>query len=146
VEKGDSLAGLLFEMGSCADPRQLSRVIQRLDNLVYRPKDAALRRAFGEIVKVFLSNKKGYVLQVNNINDLTEIHNMLSKRLEQWEASVLEKGIEKGESTLLHRQLTHRFGSLPQWAEDKLATADSETLEKWGLAFLEADSIDDVLQ
>jgi len=152
IEKGDSLAGLLFEMGNCADPRQLSHVIQRLDNLVYRPEDAALRRAFGEIVKVFLSNKKGYALQINNINDLTEIHNMLSKRLEQWEASIFEKGIEQGidkgfeqgESSLLHRQLTHRFGPLPQWAEDKLATADSTTLEKWGLACLDADSLDDV--
>jgi len=37
---------------------------------------------------------------------------MLSKRLEEWETSILEKGIEKaiekGESSLLHRQLTHR--------------------------------------
>jgi len=79
--------------------------------------------------------EKGYVLQGNNINDLTEIHNMLSKRLEGWEASILEKGIEKGESSLLHRQLPHHFGPLPQWAEDKLAAADSETLEKWGLRF-----------
>ena len=113
MEKGDSLAGLLFEMGNCVDPRQLNSVIQRLDNLVYQPKDATLRRTFGEIVNVFLSRKKGYILQVNNINDLTEIHNMLSKRLEQWEASILEKGIEKGESTLLFRQLTQRFGPLP---------------------------------
>ena len=45
---------------------------------------------------------------------------------------------------MLLRQLERRFGALPGWASDRIATADSVALEEWGLRVLDARSLDDV--
>ncbi len=102
------------------------------------------------------AQRQGLNLQTEYITELSEIQQMLSTRLDQWEEEVqkkgfekgreegIEKGIEKGraegetigkqlgESTLLRRQLERRYGPLPTWVKEKLATADSQTLEHWG--------------
>ena len=38
------------------------------------------------------------------------------------------------------------FKLVEEWAENKLATADSQTLEHWGLLFLDATSLEDVFK
>lgn len=42
------------------------------------------------------------------------------------------EGILVGEARLLHRLLERRFGSLPTWAEARLAKAVEEDLVRWG--------------
>ncbi len=67
---------------------------------------------------------------------------------EQWERQGLEKGIEKGipvgEVLLLKRQLTRRFGPIPQWVEAKLAEAEPAQLEVWGERVLDAPLLEAV--
>jgi hypothetical protein len=46
---------------------------------------------------------------------------------------------------LLLRLLERRFGTLPGWALDRIATADTVALEEWSLRVLDATSLDDVL-
>jgi hypothetical protein len=46
---------------------------------------------------------------------------------------------------LLTRQIKHRFGPLPAWAQDRIAAADIGALEEWGLRLLDGKSLDDVL-
>ncbi|MDR2690310.1 MAG: DUF4351 domain-containing protein [Azoarcus sp.] len=46
---------------------------------------------------------------------------------------------------MLIRQLTYRFGPLPQWARVRLNAADSAQLEAWFDASLDARSLTDVL-
>ena len=57
-----------------------------------------------------------------------------------------QKGIEKGESVLLKRQLEQRFGPLPEWAVGKLENGDREAFERWGLQILEAASLEEALK
>ena len=69
----------------------------------------------------------------------------------------LQKGIKKGlaqgarmcrqecEAALLYRQLTRRFGPLPDWVEDLLRRASIEELETWGDRVLDAAQLADVL-
>ena len=77
---------------------------------------------------------------------------MLASRAETWKQQWLQEGKQKGEqegrrkgeAAMLLRQLERRFGALPGWASDRIATADSVALEEWGLRVLDARSLDDV--
>ncbi len=55
------------------------------------------------------------------------------------------EGIQLGKAQLLERLLKLRFGVLPSWVEEKLASADGLKLETWSDAVLSATSIEDVL-
>ena len=52
----------------------------------------------------------------------------------------IEKGIEQGEARLLKQLLTWRFGSLPAWAEARLAGAEPARLETWAKRVLDAQT------
>ena len=94
-------------------------------------------------------------------DELLEVRNMLATRAEtlkrQWlqegeqkgrlEARLEgeQKGRQEGEASLLLRLLERRFGALPDWARDRIATADTASLEEWGLRVLDAGSLDGVL-
>jgi hypothetical protein len=41
--------------------------------------------------------------------------------------------------------MERRFGPLPDWAADRVRTAETGLLEEWGLRLLDAGSLDDVL-
>ncbi len=83
---------------------------------------------------------------------------MLSTRIKKWEQEIAEKGLkkglekgreegmQKGEAYLLSRQLELKFGALPQWVEDKIAAADKNTLENWGLRLITADTLNKVFE
>ena len=55
-----------------------------------------------------------------------------------------KKSLPQGESQILCRQLTRRFGPLPEWAEAKLSQASTDQLEHWADRILDADSLDAV--
>ncbi len=56
----------------------------------------------------------------------------------------IQQGMQQGSNKVLIIQLTHRFGSLPKWAEEKIHNADIKTLEKWSLKLLSARELDEV--
>ncbi|RUQ32303.1 MAG: DUF4351 domain-containing protein [Candidatus Competibacteraceae bacterium] len=53
----------------------------------------------------------------------------------------LQQGLQQGESLLLRRLLTRRFGPLPEWAERRLTDAEPAQLERWGERVLEAATL-----
>jgi hypothetical protein len=59
---------------------------------------------------------------------------------------IMEKGEKTGSRHMLTQLLTTRFGDLPIWAVDRLAAADTETLNQWGVRLLSASSLEDCLQ
>ncbi len=61
-----------------------------------------------------------------------------------WERKGLEKGLLKGEATILKRQLNRRFDGLPGWVEERLAQASREQLESWADRVLDAKRLEDV--
>ncbi|MDR2032092.1 MAG: DUF4351 domain-containing protein, partial [Azoarcus sp.] len=61
-------------------------------------------------------------------------------RVEGW-----EKGRLEGEAAMLARQLSRRFGPLPEWARERVRRADAVQLEAWADAVLEAGSLAEVL-
>lgn len=55
-----------------------------------------------------------------------------------------KRGEQRGEQRVLERQLRRRFGSLPGWVEQRLAAADSATLEDWAEKVLDAESLEQI--
>ena len=55
-----------------------------------------------------------------------------------------EEGREDEAAHVLRRLLKRRFGEVPQWAEEKLSSADAEQLEEWAEELVVSDSLDDV--
>lgn len=55
------------------------------------------------------------------------------------------RGMAKGLRAMVEAQLRIRFGELPDHVRDRIAEANSEVLQKWGLRVLTATSADDVV-
>ncbi|MBF0416198.1 MAG: DUF4351 domain-containing protein [Magnetococcales bacterium] len=53
-------------------------------------------------------------------------------------------GIQIGEAKILPRLLQRRFGTVPEWANERIAKADLSSLEEWSLRIFDAQSLDDV--
>jgi len=49
-------------------------------------------------------------------------------------------------ATELSRQLELKYGSVPDWAQAKIAAANKDTLEQWGLKLLSAHSLEEVFE
>ena len=57
----------------------------------------------------------------------------------------MQEGMQKGEVQVLIRQLSQKFGKIPEDKRRKIESADSETLLKWSERVLTANSLDEVL-
>ena len=58
----------------------------------------------------------------------------------------LAQGIVQGESALLARMLTRRFGPLPTETQTRLAAASTPQLEHWADRVFDAESLDEVFR
>ena len=56
----------------------------------------------------------------------------------------LSQGRQEGQLELITRQLTRRFGPLPEWATARLQAADASQLEQWADRVLDAPSLEAV--
>ncbi|MFM8444709.1 MAG: DUF4351 domain-containing protein [Methylococcus sp.] len=54
------------------------------------------------------------------------------------------QGQQLGEALILRRQLTRRFGPLPDWAEQRLQGATPIELESWAERVLDAPTLEAV--
>ncbi|MBF0148605.1 MAG: DUF4351 domain-containing protein, partial [Magnetococcales bacterium] len=62
----------------------------------------------------------------------------------EWTKEWKREGIQIGEAKILTRLLQRRFGTVPDWASEKIAKADLSSLEEWSLRIFDAQSLDDV--
>jgi len=136
----------------------LDSVILRIDKILSHTDDADLRQAILMWVKHVLASKKPFAAQAAHISSLSEVHDMLSERMDKWialqEQAILAKGIEqgiekgigKGERLVLQRQMAKRFGALPEWALRRLEQATQAELEHWADQILEASTLEALFQ
>ena len=159
----DTLPALLFRLEGSPDPE---RVVALADALLAwfarHPGFEGLRSVFAELLGVMVGP---LAPDVRVPEELLEVRNMLASRAETWKQQWLQEGRQEGEqkgrqegrqegeqkgrlageAAILIRQLERRFGALPVWARDRIASADTVALEEWGLRVLDAGSLDDVL-
>ena len=68
----------------------------------------------------------------------------IDEYIEQGRKKGKQEGRQQAGYKILSTQLTHRFGTLPKWATEKIDNADIDTLEKWSLRLLSAKKLDEV--
>ena len=68
----------------------------------------------------------------------------LQKGLRKGRKEGLQQGERGGAATLLKTQLERKFGPLPEWADARMAQADTATLQQWALKVLDATRLEDV--
>ncbi len=157
LERLDNLTAALIQAEMAESD---ARVINVIGKLVIRLDDERytdLRSAFAALFAHRFSRVPGLGEGLTAIQDLTEMHTMLSERVKEWshlhrQAGLkegleqgLERGIELGEARTLKRQLTKRFGELPADVLQQIDTATLVQLEVWLDRVLDADSLAAVL-
>jgi flagellar biosynthesis/type III secretory pathway protein FliH len=70
----------------------------------------------------------------------------LIEGIEQGIEQGLEKGRKEGEILVLQRQLTRKFGTLPDYLTGKIAHASQQELESWLDKVIDADNLDGIFQ
>ena len=73
--------------------------------------------------------------------DLLETNSVIRELVEER----VEEKVRGAESRLVRALLQRRFGQIPDWAEQRLQTADPATLERWAVRLLDAPNLEDAL-
>jgi len=123
------------------DIRQLTATLRDWYN---EPNLASLQRAIVTWLRRVLLPARLPGIEIPEVRTFQEMNAMLAERVTEWTKEWEEKGMQKGEVSLLTRLLVHRFGELPSWAEDRLTKATTEELEHWGERVLDASSLEEV--
>lgn len=95
-------------------------------------------------------NRNFEVLYIERIKRIEEEYNMsftLTAERHGFEQGIeqgIQKGVHLGEAGLLMRQLQAKFNTLPETYVEKIKTADTNTLSRWGINFVNAESLDDI--
>ncbi len=156
----DALPALLFRLESSPDPEQVVALADAVLGWFARhPGFEALRSAFAALLRGLMGP---LAPEVRMPEELQEVRNMLATRAEAWKQQWLlegeqkgeqkgrragrQEGRQEGEAAFLTRLLERRFGPLPAWASERIAAADTNALEEWGLRVLESGSLDEILQ
>jgi len=63
-----------------------------------------------------------------------------------WIIDAERKGERKGELTVLRRQIEKRFGAIPSWAAEQLATRSTVELEELSVRVLDAQDIEELMK
>ena len=79
------------------------------------------------------------------LNDILE-HKVLGREFKKGIEQGLKEGLYQGASTVLRRLIEKRFGSLPDWAEERLAERNATELEDLSVRVLDAKSVEDLLK
>jgi len=153
--RGEALARVtLLTLKHIFDPH-LSDKLPGIINLL---QDIDSRQTALEILEILLryvvkSTKRFAEKDIFEILEQTSMEDNIMKTfideyIEQGMKKGRKEGMQQGRQQagykILSTQLTHRFGTLPQWVTEKINNADLDTLEKWSLRLLSAEKLDEV--
>jgi hypothetical protein len=122
-----------------------------------RDKREAIRRVLSKAAMLSGPARQSVLRQLISLAGLRHLEDLLKQETENMPIQidisknkilgpVYKRGLQKGELTLLRRQLQKRFGRLPAWATERLAAKSSKELEKLGLRILDATTLEELLQ
>jgi predicted transposase YdaD len=148
----NNLVAALFRLENSRGPEEIQEVLVVLIDWLKTPEEAGLRRSLTAWLARLLRPHVDRGVDLPEWNDLQEVHDMLAERIQEWNRDLIERGRKEGqkegrmegESALLLRQLTHRFGPLPEDIRARLAKASTDELETWADRVLDAESLERV--
>ncbi|MCG5534704.1 Rpn family recombination-promoting nuclease/putative transposase [Ectothiorhodospira mobilis] len=163
-EPARNVVAALFRLENNRDEQDMLHALGRLVDWLKAPEQTDLRRAFVVWIRRVLLPHRAPGMELPELNDLQElheVHTMLAERIkkwpERWRQEGLEQGLEQGlergleqgreqgTRRMLARQIVKKYGAIPTWAQARLDQAGPEQLETWADAILEAETLEALL-
>lgn len=149
-----NLAEALFRLERSRTPHDIAEVLRALGDVLHGAQMQPLCRTVNVWVRLLLLRKvpKANIAEIDQIHDLLEANAMLEQTIERWFEEATTKGLAKGMQQSMQQglakavtlQLQLRFGPVPPWAQDRLASAGEDQLIEWAAAVLTASSLQDL--
>ncbi len=148
LKANKNLVSALFRLENSRDPERIGEIVTALLEWLAEPEQASLRRAFTVwFNRVFFASWRGEK-KPPEFEELTEVRTMLAETVaewqEEWKKEGRKEGRKEGETNILLKQLEFKFGKLSLEARNRVQSADSDTLLKWGEQILTAHSIEEL--
>jgi len=137
----DNIIALLTRI---ADQRKAVRlVVRRIKRLRPGERQSALDRLviLAGLRKMLGTMVEEEVRKVPILNDILD-HEILGREYKRGR----QEGRQEEGLTILRRQIKKRFGSIPKWAEERLAKLSAKELEELSVRVLDAKSIESLLK
>jgi len=114
---------------------------------------AAIRRILTRIAGVAAEERRAALAQLMILAGLRHLGEIVEEEAKQvpitesiLDHEVLGREFKKGELIILRRVIEKRFGPIPAWAEERLASRSATELEDLSLRVLDAKSLEDLLR
>jgi hypothetical protein len=141
TEEIRNFADAVFRMEANRSTDKVFAVIEALAEMLNAPEQESLQRVFNAwAIGLVERNAPGIGLS-KKITNIFKERKMAEAIYMNWG----DQREKKGETKILIRQLSRRFGQLPKWAENRISEAKSEQLETWADAVLDASNLTEVL-
>ena len=127
-----------------ADDERVSTEVQRLKRRIGEQSEP-LRTDWIDVLETVLVYKCPRMSRDEVRKMLGELFNVELKQTRFYQ-DVFSEGEQEGERRVLRRQLVKRFGSLPEWAEQRLIQAGIAQLEQWADRILDATALETVFE
>ena len=149
------LAQALFRLERSRTPEAMNEVVGILADALKGPAHAELQRAFLVFLLQGLLPARLPGVELPAMNDLSEVHAMLSERVkewtEQWKQQGLDQGLAQGleagrrrEAGLVLKQLQRRIGLIPAALTEQIQDLPLERIEALGEALLDFTALADL--
>jgi predicted transposase/invertase (TIGR01784 family) len=140
----DNVVGVLARL---RDQRKAVRhVLERIEAHDEQTRTAALREL---LILAKLRRIEAIIMKETQTMPLLDSimdHEILGPEFRRGLAQGEERGLAKGEKTILRRQFEARFGPLPGWAEERLSIMTAAEAEEVAVRFLDAASLAELLR
>ena len=125
-------------------PEDIIQVLELLIEWLQAPEQAELARALVVWLRRSLLASRMPDIDIPEIENLQEARTMLAERVKDWKKQWQEEARKEGESTVLIKLLTRKFGALDPDIRRRILDASSDQLLNWAERLLTADTIDEV--
>jgi predicted transposase/invertase (TIGR01784 family) len=148
--EADNAIASVVRLERSNSPQEIEQVVGQLAKRLQADRHRELRRALTVWINRVVLRRFKLKDEEPPLQDLQEIHHMISERVERWTEQWLQQGVQQGmqqgQAQSLRRLLSRRFGPLPEKIESQIGIANLEQLEIWLDNFLDAQSLDAVFQ
>ena len=141
---GDNVIAILARLRDHKET--VRRIVARIAGLPAAERDSALVQL---LILAGLRRLGPLVKEEARRMPITESileHEVLGPMIKEAELKGERKGLQEGELKVLRRLIEKRFGTMPGWAEEQLASRSAAELEELSLRVLDAHSIEDILK
>jgi predicted transposase YdaD len=151
-EVGDNVIAILARLRDHKEA--VHRIVERIAGLATTAKETALAQLMILAGLRHLSKTGEQEARKMPIDLDIRDHEVLGPLIIEAEQKALQKGLQEGrqegrqvgEMTVLRRQIEKRFGVLPAWAAENLASLSSSALEDLSERVLDAKSVEELLK